>query len=275
MLLAFSKCPAVASSRLSKPPHFLAQHLDSSRSRGPIRRSQSRGRLLCRKKDAAGLQHFDKAIEVLEKAIAVRPDTVITWTMSIVLRIEGLPSSRPAGRSKGDRLVRDEAFMKAEHFDDSIAWLYHYCVTRLWGPDKRRKRLPSAMRILPPRTKYYSAGRDTLAANRDQARRPLARLAGSPYRTWAAYALVKGTEGTNLLLLRMAAMRRTYGWHSALTPITGRPWCTGTMARMPQQLRPRPTESVAWLPRTTPYTSAPRRAVQARRQRRASEVLSV
>ena len=180
VLLAFSEAAGGEQFPLEQAAAFLAKHLDSSDPVVQFVAHRAVGEALCRqKKDAAGLQHIDKAIDVLEKAYP-RCNCGYSFFLSGVYRLR-IEACRLLGRpekAKQTALAGTRHFMKAARFDDAIAWLYCCCVTEVLGEGQEKESLAVCDAYLAAVKKEYWVGRNPwprVAAKREEL---LARLAG-------------------------------------------------------------------------------------------------
>ena len=207
VLLAFTQAPIDRSYPLEQAAAFLAKHLDSPDPVVQFVAHRNIGQLLCRKRDPAALAHFDKAIEVLERAYPLCSGYSHDLTNIYQLRIEAcLLLGRPE-EAKETALSGTRHFMQMDHFDNSIAWLYHYCVTEALGAGQEKEALAICDTYLAAAQKVSWCRPDSWPAIFAKREELLARLAGKPTPDMSGLRLVKGTEQVDrrLPLLRMAA----------------------------------------------------------------------
>jgi hypothetical protein len=210
VILAFSKAPGAQKFPLDQAAAFLTPYLDSPDSAVQFVAHRAVGELLCRKNAAAGLQHLDKAIELLEKVYA-RCNQGSGYLLSNVyrLRIEAcLALGRPE-EAKKTALAGTRHFMKAARFDISIAWLYYYCVTEALGAGQEKESLAVCDAYRAAVERQYWNGRDFWPQMSVKREVLLARLAGKPIPGMDGLLLARGTAATSLRMLRMAATDQT------------------------------------------------------------------
>lgn len=206
VLLTFSQLPGTKKLPLEQAAAFLTPYVDSP---DPVVEFVARkvlGQWFCRdRNDTAGLGHFDKAIEVLDKAYPrCRRGYSLFLSNIYQLRIEACQRFGRSEEAKKTALDGARHFMKRECFDDSVAWLYHYCVTEALGAGQEREALAICDAYLAAFKTNYWMGRNPrpfVAAKREEL---LARRANKPAPDTDSLRLIKGTEGKNLRL-RMAA----------------------------------------------------------------------
>ena len=206
VVLGFMQRPGDRGFPTEQAAVFLAQHLDSPDPVVQFVAQRAVGQQLCRKGDAAGLQHFDKAIELLEKAYSRCSrnsfflDNVYQW------RIEGCQVLGLKEEAKETGTSGTRHFMQAARFNDSIAWLYLCCVKEVLGAGQEKEAIAICDAYLAATKKEYWYGRTLWPEIATKRECLMAKLAGKPAPDQGSLRLVKGTEGTNLLMLRIAPM---------------------------------------------------------------------
>lgn len=195
VLLAFHE-RLVRKALLDQDAAFLGQYLESPDPVVQFIVHATLGELLCRaKKDPAGLAHFDKAIEVLAKA-AARCNPGYSQLLNSVyrLRVEACQLLGRPEEAKQSALKGTRRFMESASFDDSIAWLYHYCVMNVLEAGQETEALAICDAYLAAVEKKDHVGRDFwpgIAAKREEL---LTRLAQKPVPGLGDLQLLKGTE---------------------------------------------------------------------------------
>ena len=112
--------------------------------------------------------------------------------------------------AKQTALTAARGFMEAGHYDRSVAWLYHYCVTRGLGAGQEKEALAICAAYLAGIEKTYWEGRDSwvgIVAKREEL---LARQAGKPVPGLGYLRLLKGAQafssrGREMRWIRMVA----------------------------------------------------------------------
>ena len=177
------------------------------------------------------------------------------------LRIEAcLLLDRPE-KAKKTAVAGTEHFQEVGRFDGSVAWLYDYCVTHVFGSGQERQALAicEAYRAsLKQRQRYYDPWFH-LSAKREEL---LARLAGRPVPDMSGLHLIDGTaqNGVGLRWARMAASEGKL-WFTSSQYFNQ---CEAAMlyehaANRASRECSEGRESDAWPRRMTPYSRRPRR----------------
>ena len=99
--------------------------------------------------------------------------------------------------------------MTLNRYDESVAWLYQYCVTEVLGPGEEKEALATCHAYFAGFRQKYWEGRNirpVMAAKHEELR---ARLAGKPVPGMAGFVLAKGTAPAKLCWLRLAATDRS------------------------------------------------------------------
>jgi hypothetical protein len=185
---------------------LLARHVDSPDPVVQFVVHRALGELLCwQKKDPAALEHFDKAIAVMERAYNRCKDGHRNSLNNIYrLRIEACQVLGRSEEAKKTALDGAEHFRKVGRFDASVAWLYHYCVTEVLGGGQEKQSLAicDAYRASINNQRPYFDYWFHVSAKREEL---LAKLAGKRVPDMGCLRLVKGTQATGLKWVRMAA----------------------------------------------------------------------
>ncbi len=194
VVLGFMQRPGDREFPTEQAAVFLAQHLDSSNPVVQFVAQRAVGEQLCRKGDAAGLQHFDKAIEVLEKAYALCSRSSFFLDNIYQRRIEGCQLLGLKEEAKQTALSGARHFMEVARFDASVAWLYQYCVTNVLGAGQEKESLAICDTYLAALEKKSYEGREPWTAMATKREQLVAHLAGKPVPGLGGLLLIKGTE---------------------------------------------------------------------------------
>jgi hypothetical protein len=211
VFLAFEHFENIGKDTLEQNITFYAKYLDSPDPVVQFVVQRAMGALLCyTKNDPAGLKHYDRAIEVMDAArvrlaVYYRSDAlhdIYRLKINACGHLGRLEEAKKAG------LAGTKHFLEAGQFDSAIAWLYHYCVAEVLGAGQEKQALAICDEYIaganrPPRVIGEHAQR--ILGKREEL---LARLAGKSVPALGGLRLARGTEGTNMLFLRMAATDR-------------------------------------------------------------------
>jgi len=207
---------------------LLAKYLDSHDPVVQFIVQRALGELLCwQQKDPAALEHFDKAIAVMEAAYERCKDGHRDSMNNIYrLRIEACQFLDQPEEAKKTALAGAKHFSEIGRFDRSIAWLYDHCVTDALGTGQEKQSLAICNAYgasLKDRHPYYDQWFH-LSAKREEL---LTRLAGKRVPDMSGLQVVKGTEQTGLKRIRMAATDGKLWFTSSQSQ-----WFTGHISAM-------------------------------------------
>jgi len=198
---------------------FLTQYIDSPVPMVRFVAHKTLGQLLCRvKKDPSGLDHFDKAIELLKQA---SKGTHYSHMLNEVYR-HRTEACELLGRPEEARqtaLAGARRFLATPQLDIAIAWLDHYCVTKVLGPGQEKEALGICNAYLAAAAKRDYVDRKYwpgIAAKREEI---LARLAGKPVPDLADLRLLSGTE--------VPQTRTAYPMRKYMAATAGKLWLVG------------------------------------------------
>ena len=114
--------------------------------------------------------HFDKAIEILEEAYSRCNRHSLFFDDIYKFRIEGCQALRREEEARETALSGARHFMDVSRFDESIAWLYHYCVAEILERGQEQEALDICEAYLAGFRKRRHIGRDIypkIAAQRE------------------------------------------------------------------------------------------------------------
>jgi len=205
VVLAFSHRPGDRRLPLDQMADFLAPYADAPDAVVQFMAQRALGQVLAGEKgDPKGLQHFDRAIAVLDQACSrciypgTRLDDIYRMRMDACLRL-GRGEEAQATALAGAR-----HFIAVGRYDDSVAWLYHHCVMEILKPADDPQALVICEAFLKGFEKsYWTTGRDLRPAVAAKRWEILARRAGKPLPEMSGVRLVPGTDQSSRL--RMAA----------------------------------------------------------------------
>ena len=195
---------------------LLTQYLDSPVVMVRFVAHKTLGKLLCRgKKDPAGLEHFDKAIDLLEQA---SEGSRYSHMLNEVYQ-QRIEASEQMGREEEARqtaLAGARRFLATGQFDIAIAWLDHYCVTKVLGPGEEKEALAICDAYLAAAAQKDYVDRDFwpgIAAKREEI---VARLSGK-----------RVPDLGDLRLLTGAQTSRAYPMRNYMAATDGKLWLVG------------------------------------------------
>ena len=168
------------------------------------------GELLCwQERDPAALEHFDKAIAVMETAYdRCKEDHRDSLTNIYRLRIEACQLLDRPEEAKETALAGAKHFKEIGRFDAAVAWLYNYCVTKALGSGQEKQSLAicDAYRACVRGWERHYDDWYHVSAKREEL---LAKLAGKRVPDMSSLRFVNGTQATGLKWTRMAATKGT------------------------------------------------------------------
>lgn len=205
VILGFSPSPRNGTMPLDQVAEFLEKYLDSSDPVVQFVAQRNVGKRLCLDKDAAGLPHLDKAIDLLDKAYPRCSSYGYYLTDIYQIRIEACQLLGLPEEAKKTAIAGTKHFMETDRFDNSVAWLYYYCVTRAFGAGQEKEALAVCDAYLAAVPKHAACHPDSWPSVFGKREELLARLNGKPVPSMNGLQLVRGTELVNrrLPLLRM------------------------------------------------------------------------
>ena len=198
---------------------LLTQYLDSPVPMVRFVAHKTLGQLLCQgKKDPVGLEHFDKAIELLGQ---VSKGTHYSHMVNEVYR-QRVEACELLGRPEEARrtaLSGARRLLAAPQLDIAIAWLDHYCVTNALGPGQEKEALVICDAYLAAAAKKDYVDREHwpgIAAKREEI---LARLSDKPVPDLGDLQLLSGTE--------VPQTRTAYPMRKYMAATAGKLWLAG------------------------------------------------
>ena len=164
------------------------------------------GESLCRKRDAAGLQRLDTAIALLDNVRErCSPGSGYILNGIYRLRIEACRTLGQPDEAKNTALAGTRRFVKAGQFDESIAWLYHYCLTEALDAGQEKESLAVCDAYRAGVERRYWIGREFWTEVSVKREELLARLAGKTIPGMDDLLPARGMTRMNLKSMRMAA----------------------------------------------------------------------
>lgn len=198
---------------------LLTEYLDSPVPVVQFVAHKTLGGLLCQeKKDPAGLEHFDKAIALLERASeGTHYSTILNDVYQ--RRIEACEHMGRPEEARQTALAGVRRFLATGQFDMAIAWLDHYCVTKVLGAGEEKEALAVCDAYLAAAAKkdyvdrHYWPG---IAARREEI---LTSLSGKRVPGLGDLRLLTGTE--------MTQTSKAYPMRKYMAATDGKLWLAG------------------------------------------------
>jgi hypothetical protein len=166
------------------------------------------GELLCwQDENPAALEHFDKAIAVMEAAYArCKEDYRDSLSNIYRLRIEACQLLGRPDEARHTALAGAKHFQENGRFDAAIAWLYDDCVTQVFGPGREKEALAicDAYRACVRDWERHYDPWYHVSAKREEL---LTKLAGKRPPDMGHLRFINGSRAFGLKWTRMAAAR--------------------------------------------------------------------
>jgi hypothetical protein len=202
---------------------FMTPYLDSSDPMIQFLAQRTVGEFLCKKKkDPAGLEHLDKAISLIDEAYARCNKYGYLLNAIYRQRLEAGKLFDRVEDANKIALAAARRFLKEKRFDESINWLYLYCATDVLREGEEQEAIAFCDASLAVVKKHFLTGHlywRQIAAKRQEL---LAKMAGKPVPDMSSLRLAKGTEGTDLVLFRMAGTDGKLWLVSGTFPMSGK-----------------------------------------------------